>query len=443
MSIKLVSHEDNKAIFNADVKREDFNKAVKDVYLKNRKDFNIPGFRKGKAPRQIIEANYGKEIFYGEALDKLMQEAYVEAIGELKLEPINTPQADVDGLEGDGDLVLKFEVETKPVYEIKDYSKIEVVKDEDQLDESLVDARIEDEREKNKIIQNISDRPVEAGDTVEIDFEGFKDGVSFEGGKAEDYELKIGSNSFIPGFEDQIIGKQHGEEFDINVTFPEDYHVEDLKGQPVVFKVKVNAIRQEVLPEVDDEFVMDISEFDTLEEYKNDVRAKLQEELDKQNKLKLENSVIEKLIEINDIKAPKVMVEDKIDEEVHNYGHNLEQMGFTLESFMSATHATEEDIRNQFRDQAEKQIQAQLLLDSILLKEDIEVSDQEIEDEYKSIAKEYGQVDNEEFIDSVKAAISKDYMKDMVAKRKLVDKLVANAVFVEAKEEEEDQEKED
>lgn len=445
MSIKLVSHEDNKAIFNADVTREDFNKAVKDVYLKNRKSFNIPGFRKGKAPRQIIEANYGKEVFYGEALDKLMQEAYIKAIEELKLEPIDTPQADVDGLEGDGDLVLKFEVETKPVPEIGDYSKIEVVKDEIQLDEARVDEYIENEREKNKIIRNIEDREVQDGDLVNIDFEGFKDGVSFEGGKAEEYDLKIGSKSFIPGFEDQIIGKKLNEEFDVNVTFPEDYHVEDLKGAPVVFKVKVNAIKEEILPELDDEFAMDISEFDTMEEYKNDVRAKLQEDVDKQNKLKLENSVIEKLIEENDIKAPKSMVEARIDEEVHNYGHNLESMGFTLESFMEATHATEQDIRDQFRDQAEKNVQAQLLLDAILLKEDIEVSEQELEDEYMDIVKQYGQEENEEFMKTVKATLSEDYMKEMISKRKLVDKLVANAVFVEAKEEEKEdsQEKED
>lgn len=445
MSIKLVSHEDNKAIFNADVTREDFNKAVKDVYLKNRKSFNIPGFRKGKAPRQIIEANYGKEVFYGEALDKLMQEAYIKAIEELKLEPIDTPQADVDGLEGDGDLVLKFEVETKPVPEIGDYSKIEVVKDEIQLDEARVDEYIENEREKNKIIRNIEDREVQDGDLVNIDFEGFKDGVSFEGGKAEEYDLKIGSKSFIPGFEDQIIGKKLNEEFDVNVTFPEDYHVEDLKGAPVVFKVKVNAIKEEILPELDDEFAMDISEFDTIEEYKNDVRAKLQEDVDKQNKLKLENSVIEKLIEENDIKAPKSMVEARIDEEVHNYGHNLESMGFTLESFMEATHATEQDIRDQFRDQAEKNVQAQLLLDAILLKEDIEVSEQELEDEYMDIVKQYGQEENEEFMKTVKSTLSEDYMKEMISKRKLVDKLVANAVFVEAKEEEKEdlQEKED
>lgn len=442
MSIKLVSHEDNKAIFNADVTREDFNKAVKEVYLKNRNSFNIPGFRKGKAPKQIIEANYGKEVFYGDALDKLMQEAYIKAIEELKLEPIDRPQADVEGLEdGEKDLVLKFEVETKPVPEIGDYSKIEVVKDEVQLDEQRVNQFIDAEREKNKVIKNIEDREVKSGDIVTIDFEGFKDEVSFEGGKAENYDLKIGSNSFIPGFEDQIIGKNIGDEFDVNVTFPENYHVEELKAAPVVFKVKLNAIKEEILPELDDDFAMDVSEFDTLEAYKEDVRAKLQKDIDKENKLKLENSVIEKLIKDNDIKAPKAMVESRIDEEVHNYEHNLEHMGFTLESFMKATHATEADIRNQFKEQAEKNVQAQLLLDAILAKEEVEVSDEEVDEEYKEIAKQYGQEDSEEFLETVKKTLSVDYIKEMVSKRKLVDKLVSNAVFVEVKEEKAEEEK--
>ena len=441
MSIKLVSHEDDKAIINVDVKREDFNKAVKEVYLKNRNSFNIPGFRKGKAPRQIIEANYGKEVFYGDALDKLMQKAYVDAVKELELEPIAVPQADVEGLEDDDkDLVLKFEVETKPVPEIGDYSKIEVVKNEAKLDEADVDKFVENEREKNKVIKNVEDREVQEGDITVIDFEGFKDGESFEGGQAQDYELKIGSNSFIPGFEDQLIGKNVGDEFDIDVTFPEDYHVEDLKGAPVVFKVKIKEIREEILPDLDDEFAMDISEFDTLDEYKDSVREKLQEDIDKQNKIQLENSVIMKLIEQNNIKAPESMVEAKIDDEVHNYGHNIEQMGFTLEQFMKATNATEEDIRQQFREKAEKNVQAQILLDAILAKEEFEVSDDEIEEEYKKIGQQYGREDSEEFMEQIKESISKEYVTEAVKKQKLVDKLVSNAVFVEAKEKSEEKE---
>lgn len=438
MSIKLVSHENDKAIFNVDVTRDEFNKAVQEAYLKNRNSFNIPGFRKGKAPRQIIEANYGKEVFYGEALDNLMQDAYVRGLEELKLEPIDRPNGDVEGLEEGGDLVFKFDVETKPVPEIGDYSKIEVVKNEVKLDEEKVDEYIQAEREKNKIIKNVEDREVKEGDIATIDFEGFKDDVAFEGGKAENYDLKIGSGSFIPGFEDQIIGKKIGDEFDVNVTFPENYHVEDLKSAPVVFKVKINGVKEEILPELDDEFAMDVSEFDTLEEYKNDVRAKLTEELEAQNKQLLENSVIEKLIEMNDIKAPKAMVEQRIDDEVHNYEHNLEHMGFTLESFMQATQAKMEDIRDQFREQSEKSVQAQLLLDAILLKENVEVSDEEVEAEYADIAKQYNQEGNEEFINTVKKSISTDYIKEMVGKRKVVDKLVANAVFVEAKEEAEE-----
>lgn len=438
MSIKLVSHENDKAIFNVVVSSEEFKKATQDVYMKNRNSFNIPGFRKGKAPRQIIEANYGKEVFYGEALDKLMQDSYVKGIKELKLEPISTPQGDFDELEEGKDITFKFEVETKPVPEIADYSEIEIEEVVFDLDETEVDNYIETERQKNKVIKSVEDREAKDGDTANIDFEGFKDGVAFEGGKAEGYDLKLGSGSFIPGFEEQLVGKKIGEELDVEVNFPEDYHVEELKGAPVVFKVKINGLQEEILPEIDDEFVMDVSEFDTLDEYKASIREKLQKDLDAKKEVEIENRVIEKLVEINNIPAPESMVEDRIDSEVHEYGHNLEHMGFTLESFMQATNATEEDVRNQFRDKAVKQVQAQILLDAILEKESIEISDEEIEEEYKTIASQYGQADNEEFLETVKKSIGPDYIKEIASKRKVVEKLVANAKFVKAKEEKEE-----
>lgn len=436
MSIKLVSHEDNKAKFNVVVEGADFEKAVQESYLKNRKSINIPGFRKGKAPRKIIEANYGKEVFYGDAIDKLMQESYIKGIEELELEPISAPSGDMEEIEEGKDLTFMFEVETKPEPEIGDYSKIEVVKNEMTLAENDVDLYIEREREKNKVIKNVEDRPAKEGDVANIDYEGFKDGEAFEGGKAEGYDLKLGSKSFIPGFEEEVIGKNVGDEFEINLSFPEDYHVEDLKGQPVVFKVKLNELKEEILPEIDDDFAMDVSDFDTLEEYKKDIEAKLQKELDDQNRIQLENDVIAKLIEENDIPAPESMVESRIDQEVHEYSHNLQHMGFTMESFMNATQATEEDIREQFREKSVKNVQAQILLDAIVKKEDIDVSDEDVEAEYKDIVKQYGQEDSEEFLETVKKSISVDYIKDIIRKRKVVDKLIANAVFVEKPEEE-------
>ncbi len=438
MSIKLVSHEDNKAKFNVVVEGADFEKAVQESYLKNRKSINIPGFRKGKAPRKIIEANYGKEVFYGDAIDKLMQDAYIKGIEELELEPISAPSGDMEEIEEGKDLTFMFEVETKPEPEIGDYSRIEVVKNEMTLADNDVDLYIEREREKNKVIKNVEDRPAQEGDVANIDYEGFKDGEAFEGGKAEGYDLKLGSKSFIPGFEEEIIGKNVGDEFEINLSFPEEYHVEELKGQPVVFKVKLNELKEEILPEVDDDFAMDVSDFDTLEEYKKDIEAKLQKELDDQNKIQLENDVIAKLIEENDIPAPESMVESRIDQEVHEYSHNLQHMGFTMESFMNATHATEEDIREQFREKSVKNVQAQILLDAIVKKENIDVSDEDVEAEYKDIVKQYGQEDSEEFLETVKKSISVDYIKDIIRKRKVVDKLIANAVFVEKPEEAEE-----
>lgn len=438
MSIKLVSHEDNKAKFNVVVEGADFEKAVQESYLKNRKSINIPGFRKGKAPRKIIEANYGKEVFYGDAIDKLMQDAYIKGIEELELEPISAPSGDMEEIEEGKDLTFMFEVETKPEPEIGDYSRIEVVKNEMTLADNDVDLYIEREREKNKVIKNVEDRPAQEGDVANIDYEGFKDGEAFEGGKAEGYDLKLGSKSFIPGFEEEIIGKNVGDEFEINLSFPEEYHVEELKGQPVVFKVKLNELKEEILPEVDDDFAMDVSDFDTLEEYKKDIEAKLQKELDDQNKIQLENDVIAKLIEENDIPAPESMVESRIDQEVHEYSHNLQHMGFTMESFMNATHATEEDIREQFREKSVKNVQAQILLDAIVKKENIDVSDEDVEAEYKDIVKQYGQEDSEEFLETVKKSISVDYIKDIIRKRKVVDKLIANTVFVEKPEEAEE-----
>lgn len=435
MTIKLVSHENDKAVFESVVKAEDFQKAVKEAYQKNGKQFNIPGFRKGKAPRKIIEANYGKEVFYSDALDIVLPQAYVDGVEELKIEPIGKPEVDFGDIEDGKDITFTFTVETKPVPEVGDYSVIEVEKNEMTLDEEEVDNYIETEREKNKIIKNIEEE-IKEGHVANIDFEGFKDEVAFEGGKGENYDLKIGSNTFIPGFEEKLIGSKAGDELDVEVSFPEDYHVEDLAGAPVVFKVKVNSVKEEILPEIDDEFVMDVSEFDNLEDYKKDVREKLQKEVDEKNKINLENQVIEKLIEMNDINAPKAMVEERIDQEVHEYEHNLQHMGIDLKGFFQATGSSEEDLRNEFRDKAEKSVKAGLLLDAIVKKENIEVTDVDVEKEYNEVAKQYGQEGNEEFLKSVKASIGEDYIREIVAKRQVVEKLVDNVKFVEKKEEE-------
>lgn len=443
MSIKLVSHENDNAKFDVVVKYEEFEKAIKDTYKKTAKDFNIPGFRKGKAPRKIIEANYGKQVFYPEALDVVMPEAYVRGVEELKLDPIGRPEVDFQDIEEGKDIVFTFVVETKPVPEIGDYSVIELEEAKAHLEEKDVDDYIENERQKNKVVKNVEDREVKEGDVAVIDFEGFKEDVAFEGGKGEDYELKIGSNTFIPGFEEQLVGKKPGEEVEVKVTFPEDYHAEELKGAPVLFKVVVKSIKEEILPELDDEFAVDVSEFDTLEEYRNDVREKLQKDLDEKNRVALENQVLEKLVEMNDIKAPESMVEERLEQEVHEYGHNLEHMGLNLESFYRATQSTEEDLKNEFRPKAELSVKVQLLLDALVEKENVEVTEEEVGQEYLDIAKQYNQEGNEEFMKQIKASISDDYVKEVISKRKVVNKLVDNVKFVEKSEEtEEDKEQE-
>jgi len=432
MKVSLVSHEDNKAIFEVEVAYEEFKKEVQKAYLQNRKRFNIPGFRKGKAPRQIIEMNYGKEVFWSDALDMIMNVKYFEAIKELEIEPIDRPSVDVKEIEEGNPIVLEYEVVTKPVAVLGDYSVIEIEKPREEVTDEEVDAFIEGERDKNKIIKNIDDRAVEDGDICNINFEGFKGEEAFEGGKGENYDLTIGSDTFIPGFEEQLIGKNKGEEFDVNLTFPEDYHAEDLKGEEVVFKVKINDIKEEILPELDDEFVKDVSEFDTLDEYKNDVRAKLQEQLEEENKMAIENAAVEKLIEMTEVEVPEVMVEEQIDREMQEYEHNLSHMGLSLDQFLQYTGNTRDGLREEFKEQAALKVKGDLALEALALAEGFEASEEDIENEYNIVAEQYGQKDSEEFIAQVKASIGADFMTEIVKKRKGVEFLTSKVKFIEA-----------
>ncbi|MDO4779057.1 MAG: trigger factor [Tissierellia bacterium] len=435
--IKLVSHENDKAVFTVEVSFDEFKNEVQKAYLNNRGRFNIPGFRKGKAPKQIIEVNYGKEVFWADALDQLLPGSYLKGVDELELKPIAKPEVDVDKIEEGKTITLTFTVETQPVPELADYSVIEIEKLNEEVSEEEIDARIKSEIEKNKVIKTAEDRAVKEGDIAVIDFEGFKDEVAFEGGKGENYELKIGSKTFIPGFEEGIVGAKKGDKLDLNVTFPEDYQAEELKGQPVVFKVEVKEIKEEILPELDDEFVMDVSEFDTVEEYRADIKAKLEDELKKSNEQKLENLTLEKVISMTEVTAPESMVEEQIDREFEEYKHNLSHMGLTIEMFYNATQSSEEDVRAEFRERAIQKVKAELVLDALVEKQGVEVTDEELEQEYKDISKQYGQ-ENEKFLEQIKKSISPSFVKDVIKKRKVVKSLVKNVKFVEKKEETEE-----
>ncbi len=441
--VKLISHENNKAIFEHTVEFDLFKEKLKEAYEKNKSRFNIPGFRKGKAPRVIIENNYGKDIFYNDALDILLPEVYSNAIEELKLSPVSTPQVDIDGqIEEGKDILLKFEVETFPEIELADYSKIEVEKFDDEISEDLVKARIDEEIQKNKVIKPV-DREVIEGDIVNIDFEGFKDGEAFEGGKAEAFDLEIGSGQFIPGFEEKLIGSKKGDELDIELTFPEDYPSEDLKGQDVVFKVRINEVTEEIYPELDDDFVMDVSEFDTVEEYENSIREKIKEERQEQYKIQVENEIVEELIRRTEFDVPNQMIEDQLDEEVHEFEHQLSHMGMDMKTYLSITQSSEEDLRKELREKAENKLRMEIILDALVEDREFEISDEEVQAEYDEVAKQYNREGDEDFMKLVKAQVSEDAIKNVLKRRKVLDELKQDVVYVERKEEVEEENEEE
>lgn len=437
---KLISHENNKAVFTDVISYDEFKKNEKAAYQKEKHKYSVPGFRKGKVPKKIIEANFGKGVFWNEAIDMSLPEIYPKAIEELELQPVSNPDINIeDEIEEGKDIVVTFEVETYPEIELADYSNIEVEELDDSVDEELVDARIQEEVQKNKVLKPV-ERPVEEGDLVNIDFEGFKDGVAFEGGKAEGHDLKIGSESFIPGFEEGLVGKEKGQEVDLELTFPEDYQAEDLAGQEVVFKVKINEITEEILPEVDDDFVMDVSEFDTLDEYKESIRKELEEQVKKNNEIVVENRVLEEALERTPFDLPQSMIDLQLEDEMHEYEHQLSHMGLDLNTYLSITGQDLDDIREQLKERAEDKVRVQVLLDKLVEENDYEVSSEEIEAEYDDAIEQYGRKDDEEFKKMMKEQVGEDQIKAILQRRKAVEDLKSNVVFVEAKEEKEAEE---
>ncbi|MFM1539271.1 trigger factor [Helcococcus bovis] len=436
---KLISKENNKAVFTETVKFDVFKEKLQEAYQQNKSRFNIPGFRKGKAPRRIIEMNYGKEVFYNDALDLILPDAYQNALEELKITPVSRPHVDFSEIEEGKDIELKFEVETYPEFELADYTNLEVTKQDTEVKEELVDARIQDEIQKNGVVKPV-EREIQIGDLVNIDFEGFKENVAFEGGKSEGYDLKIGSKSFIPGFEEGLIGKKAGEEVDLNLTFPEEYQAEELKGQEVLFKVKVNEVKEEVFPELDDDFVMDVSEFDTVDEYKESIRKELKENLEKNNEIELENQVIEEVIRRTEINVPNQMVEDQLNEEYHEYTHQISHMGIDMKTYFQLTGSSEEQVREQLRERAENKVKIDLILEKLVEEKEYAVSDDEVENEYKDVAKQYNKEGDAEFIEKMKQQVSPERIKVILQRRKAVDEFKQNVVFVDKKEEKEESE---
>ena len=394
--------EKNRYELQFSVDKATFDAAVNAVYRKQVKNIAVPGFRKGKAPRSIIEKMYGTGVFYEDAINDLIPDAYTEALKEAAIDAVGQPEFDVVSIDENG-LVLSAKVYVKPEVEIKDYLGIEVEKEVVAVTDEDVDREIETIRERNSREIDVTDRPAEMGDTTVIDFEGFCDGVAFEGGKGTDYALKLGSCSFIPGFEEQIVGKSIDEEFDVNVTFPEEYHAADLAGKPSVFKVKIHAITKVELPELDDDFAKDVSEFDTFAEYKADVKAKIEKRHEAAAENAVEDKLVEALIEKLEADIPEPMFVAETENFVRDYDTRLRSQGLDLNTYFKYTGLTLEKLREQMRPQAERQVKARLALEKIAALENLEATEEDINAEYEKIAAAYGIE-----VDQVMASIDSD-----------------------------------
>lgn len=379
--------ENSGFVIEFSVNKDVYAKAEDAAYRKQVKSINIPGFRKGKAPKAIIQRMYGKDIFFEDAINACIPEAFEEAIKEAEIDVVGTPKFDVVSMEGD--IVLKAEGFRKPDVEIEGYRGIEAVKVIAPVTDEEVEAEITRVRERNARSIEITDRPAEMGDIANIDYEGSVDGVPFDGGKGEGHDLKLGSGAFIPGFEEAIVGKNVGEEFDVNVTFPEDYHASELAGKAAVFKTKLNSLKVEELPEADDEFAKDISEFDTIAEYKADIKAKMEKRNEQRADGEFESAVAEALIAKLVAEIPEAMFEAETENYVRDYDSRLRQNGLDLKTYFQYTGMTLEMLREQMRPQAERQVKLRLALEKIASIEGFEITDEEIEAEYTRISEAY------------------------------------------------------
>jgi trigger factor len=428
MKAELLKREGNKVTFKITVDNDKFESTVTKAYNKNKGKFNIPGFRKGKAPKQIIESQYGKGVFYNDAIDMLFPEIYPTALDELNIDPIDRPDLDIEEISKDNGLVMVVNVEVKPEVNLGEYKGIEIAKPDYTVNEEEVNARLDEMRTRAARLVDIEGRAIANGDTAVIDFEGFADGVAFEGGKGEDYSLVIGSNTFIPGFEEQLIGKNKGEEVEVNVEFPAEYHAENLAGKPATFKVTVKNIQNKELPELNDEFAADTTEFNTLEELKKDVRVKVEEEAKNRAEAEMRNSLVEKISEATELEVPNAMVETQIDNMLMELNYQLQYQGLQLEQLLQMTGRSIEELRNEKREEATKLVKSSLILEAIAKAENVEVSEEEVEAEVAKMAEMYNME-----LEKIKSAMRPSDLEDIKGQlkiRKTINLLVDSAKLV-------------
>ncbi len=418
--------ERSEVSLTVEVKGEVFEKATEAAYRKNAKQIRVPGFRPGKATRKQIEALYGEGVFFDDAIKALYPDALEQAITEKELDVIDLKDINVESVDKEG-FVFTAIVIVKPVATVKEYKGIKAEKNVYTVTSSEVDAQLKAQQKQAERVIPV-ERAVQSGDIAVIDYEGFLNDKPFDGGKGEDYELEIGSGTFIPGFEDQLIGKNKGENVDVNVTFPEEYHAEELKGQAVVFKVAVKDVREKQLPEIDDEFVKDISEFDTLADYKKDIRKKLKANKEKTAESELENALLDALVEQTEVEIPDAMIEKQIDNIVRDFDGRLQMQGMKLDMYLQYTGMTMDAFRAGFKPEAEKQVKVRLALEAIVKAENIEVTEDELEAEYKKLADMY-QME----VDQIKPYIPADELKMDTAVGKALDVIKANAEITDKK----------
>lgn len=425
MNAKVEKVDNNIVKLQLQIGAQEFETAMEKSFKKNAKYFNVPGFRKGKATRAIVERYYGEEVLYEDAVNFAFPEAYSQAIKETGIEPVDQPEINIVQIGKGKDLILEATVTVKPEVQLGEYKLLEVPKVDVVVTEDDVEKELQKIAEKNARVISVEDRPVQKGDTVVIDFEGFIDGEPFEGGKSENYTLEIGSGHFIEGFEDQLIGAQKGQEVEVNVTFPENYGNDKLNGKPATFKVKINEIKMKELPVIDDEFAKDISEFETLEEYKQDIRKKLVEEAEKNAKMQIEESVVNKAVENATVDIPEVMIENRINSIMNDIDMRLRYQGINIEKYCEIMGISQQEMREQYKERAEKDVKTQLVLEKIAKEEAIAPTDEEVQAEIAKLAERYKQP-----VEELRKHLNEDdieYMRSNLAVSKTIDFLVENA----------------
>ncbi len=429
MKVNFDKKEKNKVYFNVDVDWKEFEPKIDEAYKKMRSKFNIPGFRKGKVPKMIIEQNYGVQVFYDEAINICLQEIYPKALEELDLKVVDQPDVDVKDFKENEKINFTFEVEVVPEFELPNFEEMEVEDVKEEFDKEVVTNEIERLRNENARYTIVEDRKTKKGDIVKLDFKGYVNNEAFQGGEAKDYELEIGSNSFIPGFEDQLIDRAIGEEFDVNVKFPEEYHAEDLKGKDAKFICKINEIKVKELPELDDNFASDVSEFDTLKEFKADLRKKLKAQFNEMVDTQRENKVLDKVIEETKFDVPNRMIEDEVENELRNFQYRLQAQGLNYDDYKKYTGKTDDEIKETFKEPAEKRVKLSLILEKYAKDNKIKATKRDYDKELDKLAEMYKAEDKEEFKKSMSEG-SLEFLDRGILNSKSIDDIKKKVKYI-------------